>query len=113
MTSNKVLFLCISLILLNFLDIITTQLGLSLGLNEFNPIYHILPFTLAITFKMLFPLILTVLIVWFVYLAEKENCVIVVKTLYYIVVGLNLFYVIVVVNNVYLIWSLLNYVGIY
>ncbi|MGP3705252.1 MAG: DUF5658 family protein [Candidatus Bathyarchaeota archaeon] len=88
------------LFFLNVADIITTHVGLNIGLAELNPVFNSFPFTLNILIKITLTLFLIIVLNLTLKLAKEKY----VKTfIHVLLLALNTLYIAVVVNNVVLI----------
>lgn len=100
MTNLKLpLFFCVTLILLNTLDVITTLHGLNIGLTESNPLFPQQNMTAKLTVPFIYGLLFLITYVF----CKKSDFSLGLTVLKYNLLGLNLFYSIIVINNVTLI----------
>ena len=76
MLSNKLIktniFYFLILNILNFIDLVTTKIGLKLGLRELNPVFHVMEQKFYI-FKILFVLALSGFYLWFAKFYSEKN----------------------------------------
>lgn len=90
------LFFCVTLIILNVLDVITTYYGLRIGLSEANPLFkhHIVPV------KLIAPVILMVLVQFTYIFYEKHSFLVGLTVNGFILILLNVLYTVIVISNV-------------